>query len=158
LQHVQATRQSYWSPSCVDVTSRPLARLICLDAKSSVPKTKYTCSITVGTCRQNFRLPEDSPHFLISSRSGHLIRGASSVHGVRRLPDVISWNLEGLGKQRPTCFPCLQTEIIHSSRQGQDADSLADTEPQWVGYHRAHISELHPNYKTVNCTYCQGNE
>jgi hypothetical protein len=73
-----------------------------------------------------FRLPASRRIFLlpnifqvVSASPEQLWRGASSVHGVRRLPDITSCNVWGLRIAELTTSPFPRVEIIHSSRQGQ---------------------------------------
>jgi hypothetical protein len=74
----------------------------------------------------SFRLPASRSIFLLpdifqvaSASPEQLWRGASSVHGVRRLPDITSCNVWGLRIAELTTSPFLRVEIIHSRRRGQ---------------------------------------
>ena len=67
--------------------------------------------------RRIFLLPDIFQ--VVSASPEQLWRGASSVHGVRRLPDITSCKVWGLRIAELTASPCLRVEIIHSRRQGQ---------------------------------------
>lgn len=80
------------------------------------------------------RLPASRRIFLLpaifqvaSASPEQLERGTSSVHGVRRLPDVTSWNVWGLRIAELTAPPFPRVEIIHCIRQGQ-----ADRQLDWL--------------------------
>jgi hypothetical protein len=73
--------------------------------------------VRLPASRRIFLLPDI---FQVASASPEqLRRGASSVHGVRRLPDITSCNVWGLRIAELNTSPFPRVEIKQASRQGQ---------------------------------------
>jgi len=73
--------------------------------------------VRLPASRRIFLLPDIFQ--VVSASPEQLWLGASSVHGVRRLPDITSCNVWGLRIAELTTSPFPRVEIIHNSRQGR---------------------------------------
>jgi hypothetical protein len=68
---------------------------------------------------------------VVSASPGHLRRGESSVHGVRRLPDITSWNVGGLGTRGP--LPPLSLDRNNAYQPARGKQTYSQTRRHHMG-------------------------